>query len=256
MDWIFDCTQPDYYSEIRKLYKCHINTDYITTVLHNKLPALPLGQNRECIYEVIFLFDDDEITDIFKKRMVENSKPIVINSDYFNTMTNEGAVPKDVISKLKILKGMTFKDNKFYGDKLEQILDKDEFISYKFNIFACGRLDPDDYSRDIYNLLITRHEMFHDEESFISQIKIFKHAVSYQYFLKLHLNELKVESQLNILRYLLNSDFKDHAMFGYYAATCLDNIYKIHKDAYLSFIEKNKEELPELFWCVIDNTCP
>lgn len=144
-----------------------------------------------------------------------------------------------------------------YGDNsIKEIFRKRMLINAKSKNSALAKLDPDNYSADIYFLLKTREIKFTNKDEFLKEILKLKHSVSYEYFLTLHVNELCVQSQLDVFLHLLKNVFQGHPTFGYYASTKLSGIYKTHKNAYLSFIDINKEELPELFQCVIDNTCP
>lgn len=258
LDWIFKCddnNRPDYYKDIDNLTKNGITVDIINARLREKLQNQPLGQNYECLYDVILRYGDNTVVNIFKKRMQDNSQVVKINNHYFLSLKQEGIVPENIISKVKKLKGKIFNNYENYSNQLCKILTDDEQALYKYPILWAGKLDPENYSTDIYKLLITRNIKYCNENIFIEQICELKHAVSYEYFLDYHLKELDVSKQLKVILYLLKNKFSRHATFGYHAEHILANIYQKHKNEYLSFIN-SKKELPMIFFCVINKTCP
>jgi len=259
LDWIFSCggqAHPEYFKDIENLNQSGVSTQAINAELRTRLPGQLLGSNYECLYDVILRYGDDSILEILKNRMKDNAKPIKISEAYLASLAKDEIVPQFVLNKLKTMKGKAYPDLASYDKALQRILNQHDYASYGNDILYAGRLDPENYSADLYHLLISRNVKFADKDAMVNEMLILKHTVSYEYFLNLHLQELDIASQLYVLLYVVKNVFKNHPTFGYYAANRLDNMYKTNASEYLSFVNTNKDELPVVFTCVIDKTCP
>lgn len=259
LDWVFTCgdaTHPDYFADIENLEKSGVSPQAIRETLNTRLPTQPLGMNQECLYDVVLRYGDDTTLKILKARIQDNARPILIDGNYLQEVSKDDDVPACVVTRLKKIKGKTFSNAQAYETALRRLLTKKDYSAYGQVLLQVGRLDPENYSEDLYNLLRLRDARYRDKGGLLRQVRILKHPVSYEYFMNRHLSELDIPSQLDVLLDVVSHVFRNGPEFDYYAASRLEQIHETHPEDYRAFVQAHPKDLPDVFRCVIDGTCP
>lgn len=259
LDWVFRCADPahpDYFTDIENLETSGVTAQTVRDALNARLPNQPLGENHACLYDVILRYGDDTTLSLLQARVRDNGRPFRIDDAYLKGLAQDGDVPGCLLNRLKKIKGKTYANAAAYEAALRRLLKRKDFADHGKALLQAGRLDPENYSQDLHYLLRTRDARYPLKDDFIRQLTNLKHSASYEYFLDRHMPDLDVPSKLEVLRHVMRTALRKQPGFSYYAAAKLDEIHKAHPEVYQTFVNTNRGRLPDVFRCVIDDTCP
>ncbi len=117
-----------------------------------------------------------------------------------------------------------------------------------------NQTDEPGYVEDLIRLLKTRSERYGDQAVFAKEMSSYRHPVSLQHFLELHLKDISTREQLNIMLSVIQEK-KLPGAYHYIIQVFLRKIYAASPAEYDGFVS-SLSKAPLEFTCFKDNSCP
>lgn len=117
-----------------------------------------------------------------------------------------------------------------------------------------NRADEPGYVEDLISLLETRSRRYADQTAFTKELSRYRHHISIQHFLEIHLSDMPTRAQLAAILSVIQ-DNKLPGVYHYAVPLYLEKIYAASPIEYDKFVS-SLSKAPLEFTCFKDNSCP